>query len=169
MKQACYPTIMKCKLYLESLMQYGGSPFIYPIYGLGGLPEGFSRLAAINRGTYMLHKNVDGFVYGEDGKVIGVKSGDEVAKCKMVICDPSYCEPEKVRCTAKIIRVICILGAPIPETNSKDGKPATSVQIICTAKQLKRKNDIYVMMVSHAHSIASKDKYVAIVSTTVET
>ena len=56
---------------------FWGSPFIYPIYGLGGLPEGldldlsdaachrcigleknvnlgFSRLAAIHRGTYML-------------------------------------------------------------------------------------------------------------------
>ncbi len=31
----------------------------------------------------------DGIVY-EDGKVVGVKSGGEIAKCKMVICDPSY-------------------------------------------------------------------------------
>jgi len=43
------------------------------------------------------------------------------------------------------------------------------VQIILPQKQLKRKNDIYIMMVSHAHSIAAKDKYVAIVSTVVET
>ncbi|CAE7200419.1 GDI2 [Symbiodinium natans] len=49
----CGPTIQKCRLYLQSVLQYGGSPFIYPIYGLGGLPEGFSRLAAIHRGTYM--------------------------------------------------------------------------------------------------------------------
>lgn len=168
LNKACGPTIQKSKLYVESLMQYGGSPFIYPIYGLGGLPEGFSRLAAIHRGTYMLHKNVDGFVYGDDGKVCGVRSGDEVAKCKMVICDPSYCEPSKVSVTSKIIRAICILGAPIPQANNKDGGPANSVQIIMSAKQLKRKNDIYIMMVSWAHCIASKDKYVAIVSTTVE-
>merc|ERR1719174_3682925 len=107
------------KLYVESLMRIGGSPFIYPLYGLGGLPEGFSRLAAINRGTYMLHKQVDGFVYDEAGKVCGVKSGDEVAKCKMVICDPSYAvkdgEGAKSKVTKKIIRTICILGAPIPE------------------------------------------------------
>merc|ERR1712083_755373 len=31
------------------------------------------------------------------------------------------------------------------------------------------KNDMYVMMVSWAHQIAAKDKYVAIVSTVVET
>jgi|EP00927_Polykrikos_kofoidii_P086032 Rab GDP dissociation inhibitor len=166
---ACGQTIAKCKLYLESLMQYGGSPFIYPIYGLGGLPEGFSRLAAINRGTYMLNKPVDGFVYDDAGKVCGVKSGDEVAKCKLVICDPSYAPPNKSQVMSKIIRCICILSAPIPETRKVDGSAALSCQIILPQSQLKRKNDIYVMMVSWAHMIAAKDRYVAIVSTTVET
>lgn len=167
--QACGPTIAKCKLYVESLMQYGGSPFIYPVYGLGGLPEGFSRLAAINRGTYMLNKPVDGFVYGDDGKVTGVRSGDEVAKAPLVICDPSYADPAKTQARGKIIRAICILGAPIPETRDKDGQPASSVQIIMPQKQLKRKNDVYIMMVSWAHQIASPGKYVAIVSTVCET
>jgi Rab GDP dissociation inhibitor len=171
LKKACGPTIKQMKLYVDSLMQIGGSPFIYPLYGLGGLPEGFSRLAAINRGTYMLHKPVDGFEYDEEGKVCGVRSGDEVAKCKMVICDPSYAEAGKSQPTRNIIRSICILGAPIPETKNKDGQPALSCQIIMPQKQCKppRRNDIYIMMVSWAHQIAAKDKYVAIVSTVVET
>jgi len=168
LQQACGQTIKQCKLYLDSLMQYGGSPFIYPIYGLGGLPEGFSRLSAIHRGTYMLQKPVDGFEFGADGKVCGVRSGSEVAKAKMVICDPSYADPAKSKTTAQIIRAICILGAPIPDTHNSEGGPATSVQIILPQKQLKRKNDIYVMMVSFAHCIAAKDKYVAIVSTVIE-
>lgn len=167
--QACGPTIQKCKLFVESMQLYGGSPFIYPLYGLGGLPEGFSRLSAINRGTYMLNKNVDGFEYDEAGKVCGVRSGEEVAKCKMVICDPSYAAPAKTRPAGRIIRAICILGAPIPQTYNKDGDPALSCQIILPQKQLNRKNDIYVIMVSWAHGIASKDKYIAIVSTVVET
>jgi Rab GDP dissociation inhibitor len=169
--KACGPTIKNLKLYLDSLLQIGGSPFIYPLYGLGGLPEGFSRLSAINRGTYMLHKPVDSFVYDDAGKVCGVKSGDEVAKCKMVICDPSYAAATKTTQTKQIIRTICILGAPIPDTKNKDGGPALSCQIIMPQKQFKpaRKNDICIMMVSWAHSIAAKDKYVAIVSTVVET
>jgi len=169
--KACGLCITQLKLYLESLLQIGGSPFIYPLYGLGGLPEGFSRLSAINRGTYMLHKPVDSFVFDEAGKVCGVKCGDEVAKCKMVICDPSYADAKKTTTTKRIIRQICILEAPIPDTKDKDGKPALSCQIIMPQKQCKppRKNDIYIMMVSWAHSIAAKDKYVAIVSTVVET
>jgi Rab GDP dissociation inhibitor len=171
LKKACGAAIAKMKLYVNSLMQIGGSPFIYPLYGLGGLPEGFSRLAAINRGTYMLHKPVDGFEYDEEGKVCGVRSGDEVAKCKMVICDPSYAVAQKSQATRRIIRKICILGAPIPETKTKEGTPALSCQIIMPQKQFKppRRNDIYIMMVSWAHQIAAKDKYVAIVSTVCET
>jgi len=173
LSKACGPTIQKCRCYLNSVMMYGGSPFIYPIYGLGGLPEGFSRLSAIHRGTYMLHKPVDSFLYDEAGKVCGVKCHDEagkeeVAKCKMVICDPSYADEKKSTPVGKIIRAICILGAPIPQTENKDGNPASSCQIIIPQKELKRKSDIYIMMVSHAHCIAAKGKYVAIVSTVVE-
>jgi Rab GDP dissociation inhibitor len=46
---------------------------------------------------------------------------------------------------------------------------AESVQIIIPATQVKRKNDVYVCMVSFAHNVASSGKYIAIVSTTVET
>jgi len=117
----------------------------------------------------MLTKPVDGFEYGSDGRVCGVKSEGKVAKCKMVICDPSYADAAKSTVQGKIIRSICMLGEPIPHTKNQEGQPALSCQIILPQKQLKRKNDIYIMMVSWAHNIAAKDKYVAIVSTVVET
>lgn len=74
---------------MDSHGRYGDSPFIYPVYGLGGIPEGFSRLCAVNGGTFMLNTDIDQIVY-TNGKVTGVKSGDKEAKCNMVICDPSY-------------------------------------------------------------------------------
>lgn len=167
LRAAAGPTINKMKLYWQSLERYGGSPFIYPIYGLGGLPEGFSRLSAIHGGTYMLDTPVDGFVFDEAGKVCGVKSGDQVAKCKgMVICDPTYVQslPGKTQSIGQIIRAICILGGPIPDTHESN-----SVQIVLPGMELKRKNDVFILMVSNAHQISAPGKYVAIVSTVVET
>jgi len=42
-------TVDRVKLYMDSVGRYGdNSPFIYPIYGLSGIPEGFSRMCAIN-------------------------------------------------------------------------------------------------------------------------
>merc|ERR1712085_121879 len=121
-------------------------------------------LCAIHGGTFMLSKGVDGFEYGADGRVCGVRSGDEVAREKLVICDPSYA-PEKKRCVVgRVIRAICILGAPVPNTDDK-----ASCQVIFTASQMKRQNDIFVMVVSNSHCVCPKGKYLAIVSTTVET
>jgi Rab GDP dissociation inhibitor len=63
-----------------------------------------------------------------------------------------------------VIRSICILDHPIASTDS-----AASTQIIIPASEANRRNDIYVCMVSFAHCVAAKGKYIAIVSTTVET
>jgi len=108
-------TIVKIQLYLESIGRYGDSPFLYPIYGLGGLPEAFSRLCAIHGGTYMLNTTVDEILF-EDGKVCGIRSGENTAKAPLAICDPSYTSPDKTKATGKVIRAICLLNHPIPRT-----------------------------------------------------
>mmetsp|Transcript_58289 Transcript_58289/g.155785 ORF Transcript_58289/g.155785 Transcript_58289/m.155785 type:complete len:455 (+) Transcript_58289:24-1388(+) len=156
----------RIKSYLHSASVYETSPLIYPIYGLSAVYEGFSRLAAECEATWLTGQAFDGFVYDANGKVTGVASGKSIAKCKMVICDPSYTDPDKPKITSvgKVIRAICILGAPIPDTGG-----ASSCQIIFTGKQLNRKNDVYLAMVSWGHCIACKDKYVATISTVAET
>lgn len=102
---------------MESLGKYGDSPFLYPIYGLGGLPESFSRLCAIHGGTYMLNAKIDEILF-KDGKIAGIKSGDEEARAPMIICDPSYVmKLGKVKETGKVVRAICIMDHPIPNTH----------------------------------------------------
>jgi Rab GDP dissociation inhibitor len=162
--QPAIETVKRAALYAESLARYSKSPYIYPLYGLGELPQGFARLSAIYGGTYMLNKPVEEIVY-ENGVCVGVKSEGEVAKCKFVIGDPSYF-PNKIRKTGQVVRCICILSHPIPDTNNSE-----SCQIIIPQKQVQpnRKSDIYISCVSYAHNVASKGKYIALVSTTVET
>lgn len=155
-------TYERILLYVTSMARYGKSPYIYPLYGLGELPQGFARLSAIYGGTYMLQKPIEEIVY-EDGKVIGVKSEGQTVKAKLVIGDPSYFK-EKVKVIGKVIRVICFLNHPIPNTTDLD-----SVQIVIPQNQVKRKNDIYIASVSHPHNVCPKNMYVAIVSTIVET
>lgn len=158
-------TINRIKLYAYSVSRYGNSPYIYPEYGLGGLPEGFSRLCAINGGTYMLNKPVAEIIYGTDGKVVGVKDTEgAIAKCNQLICDPSYVlGTDKIRKTGQIVRCIALLSHPIPNT-----KDADSVQIIIPAAQLKRKSDIYISLVSYVHKVVPNNKYVAVISTNLE-
>ncbi len=118
----------------------------------------------------MLDKPVDEIVVdSETGKFVGVRSGEETVKADMVIGDPSYFRSgvagkDKVRETGKVVRAICILKHPIPNTDNSD-----SVQLIIPQNQVGRKHDIYISGVSSAQNIAAKDFYVAQVSTIVET
>ncbi|XP_015433974.1 PREDICTED: LOW QUALITY PROTEIN: rab GDP dissociation inhibitor beta [Dufourea novaeangliae] len=160
--QRAITTIRRIKLYSDSLARYGKSPYLYPMYGLGELPQGFARLSAIYGGTYMLDKPIDEIVV-KDGKVVGVRSGDEVAHCKQVFCDPTYV-PDRVQKVGQVIRCICLLDHPIPGTGD-----ALSTQIIIPQKQVNRNSDIYVSLVSHTHQVAAKGWFIAMVSTTVET
>jgi len=162
--------VEKCKLYAYSVSRYGNSPYIYPKWGLGMLPEGFSRRCAVFGGIYMLNVEdkdnfVEGIVYDDDGKVCGVKSEGKVAKCKQVIADPSYfLNTDKIKSDGQVARCICILSHPIEETKNVDG-----CQVIFPASSVGRKNDIYVSMVSYVHNVAPDGKYIAVVSTNVET
>ena len=154
------------KLYMDSMQRYPPhtSPYIYPLYGLGGLPEGFSRLCAINGGTFMLNRGIDEILTGPDGKAWGVKADNTVAKAKIFVGDPSYFKSEMSEKVGQVARSICILNHPIPNTND-----AESAQIILPARQLNRKNDVYICMVSSAHDVCAQGFYIAIVSTLVET
>jgi Rab GDP dissociation inhibitor len=157
-------TVKRMKLYSESLARFqGGSPYIYPLYGLGELPQAFARLSAVYGGTYMLNKPECKVEYNEEGQVVGVTSEGETARCKKVVCDPSYL-PNKVRKVGKVARAIAIMSHPIPNTNDSH-----SVQVILPQKQLGRKSDMYLFCCSYSHNVAPKGKFIAFVSTEAET
>ncbi|CAM0955471.1 unnamed protein product [Alopecurus aequalis] len=146
-------TVKRMKLYSESLARFqGGSPYIYPLYGLGELPQAFARLSAVYGGTYMLNKPECKVEFDMEGKVCGVTSEGETAKCK------------KVRKIGKVARAIAIMSHPIPSANDSH-----SVQIILPQKQLGRKSDMYVFCCSYTHNVAPKGKFIAFVSAEAET
>jgi Rab GDP dissociation inhibitor len=136
--------IERIRLYVNSMARYGKSPYIYPLYGLGELPQGFARLSAIYGGTYMLNTDVDEFLY-DGGKVSGIKAtmrekGEDGAvmhfqtKAKKILADPSYF-PGKVRVTGHLLKAICILNHPVANTDNSD-----SLQLIIPQSQVGRKH-----------------------------
>lgn len=173
--------VNRIKLYAYSVTKYGSSPYIYPKWGLGGLPEGFSRRCAVTGGTFMLNMDshdpfLEEILYDGDGKVTGIKFGEKVSaehsipreiKCSQLIADPSYfIGTDKVKQMGKIIKKIAIFNEPIKNTTKSD-----SCQIIIPASNVKppRKSDIYMCVASYLHNIAADGKYVAIMSTNAET
>ena len=159
------PTIDKMQLYFNSFGRYGNSPFIYPVWGLSGLAEGFSRLCALYGGTYMLNRDIEDILYDENGNFRGIKSQGEEAYGKILITEPSYVQKfNLVKPIGKVIRRICILDHPIPKTNE-----VASCQIILPQKQINRKNDIFIAVLNFTHCVCKKGYYLAIISTMCET
>ena len=139
--------VERIRLYVNSMARYGKSPYIYPLYGLGELPQGFARLSAIYGGTYMLNTNIDEVLY-EGGKVSGIKAtmkerGDEgegmkfQTKTKKIIADPSYFS-NKVRVVGQLLKAICVLNHPLPNTHESD-----SCQLIIPQSQIGRRHGTF--------------------------
>ena len=165
LEQKAITTIEKIQLYSNSFGRYGNSPFIYPVWGLSGLAEGFSRLCALYGGTYMLNRDVEEILYDENGNFRGIKSQGEEAYGKILITEPSYVQKfGKVKSVGKVIRRICILNHPIPNTND-----VASCQIILPQKQINRKNDIFIAVLNYTHCVCKKGYFLAIISTIAET
>ncbi|TAQ91234.1 hypothetical protein B7494_g414 [Chlorociboria aeruginascens] len=165
--------IERIRLYGNSVARYGKSPYIYPLYGLGELPQAFARLSAIYGGTYMLNTSIDEIVY-DGSKAVGIKAtmiedkstGKTMnfeTKAKKLIGDPSYF-PGKVQVVGQVLKAICILNHPLAGTNDSD-----SAQLIIPQSQVGRKNDIYISVIGAAHSVCPKGYYIAIVATIAET
>jgi Rab GDP dissociation inhibitor len=133
----CGETIKRINLYRDSIAKYGRSPYIYPVYGLGELPQGFSRLAALHGGVFMVNKPVDEVVM-QDGVAVGITSAGEIAKAKCIVGDPSYF-PERVSEIGKVIRCICVMSHAIAGTDE-----SLSCQIILPQNQVNRKSGIYM-------------------------
>lgn len=181
-------TVKRIRLYVNSMARYGKSPYIYPLYGLGELPQGFARLSAIYGGTYMLNTTIDEVMY-DGSKVSGIRAtmkerGEEgegmkfTTKTKKILGDPSYF-PGKVQVVGHLLKAICILTHPVLNTDNSD-----SAQLIIPQSQVGRKNgkccshshsydllmslDIYIAIVSSAHNVCPKGYFIAIVSTIAE-
>jgi Rab GDP dissociation inhibitor len=154
--------IERIKLYGNSVSRYGKSPYIYPLYGLGELPQGFARLSAIYGGTYMLNTNIDEIIY-EGSKAVGIEAtmqdrgGEQpmkfTTKAKKILADPSYF-PGKVQVTGHVLKAICILNHPLAGTDNSD-----SCQLIIPQSQVGRNHGTLFLLALHIETNASRYLY----------
>jgi len=166
--------VQRMQLYLDSKTRFNGmtSPYLYPLFGLGELPQSFARLAAVHGGTYMLNRgDDDGPVFGEGeftveydeaGVAKGVKTMGVVANAKIVVGDPSYF-PSMVNKVGAVVRAIVLTDTPVDFTNNN-----TSYQVIFPGASIGRTNDLYLFCCSNPHKVAPDGKFIVFVSTTVE-
>lgn len=167
LSQPAYDTVKKCQLYEQSFSMWESSPYVYPLYGSGELPQAFSRLCAVYGGTYMLDTPVHSVNLNDDKTFSHITFGKdkvENAKAKVVIGDPSYF-PDRVKSVGKVVRAICILDHPIA-TGQKSAD--ASLQLIIPQSELGRQHDMYVLQLGADNKVCPEGFFIAIVGTVVE-
>jgi len=152
-------TLQKVQLYAYSVTRYGNSPYVYPMYGLGGLPEGFARLCAVNGGTQAFSAPYREVMYDSEGKVCGVQIGKQTIRTRQVISDPSYFrDTDLVRKVGQVACWLFILDHPIEGFGDID-----SCQIIIPFRHSGRRTDLYISFLSSMHGVAPKGRYLAMI------
>lgn len=77
--------------FLHSLGRYGNTPFIWPLYGIGELPQAFCRMCAVFGGLYCLRRSAESIIVdATTNDCIGIESEGQFLKCKWLIMGNSY-------------------------------------------------------------------------------
>ena len=113
--------------FLQSLNRYGNTPFIWPLYGAGELPQAFCRMCAVFGGLYCLRRGVSAVAVSEDTKqCTGVISKGQYLKCKWVISEFSY----------------------LPEVWRREPNRSVSRAVFLTNKSLKPAEEEFITLMS---------------------
>ncbi|KAI5148875.1 Rab GDP dissociation inhibitor [Enteropsectra breve] len=151
-----YENIVK---YVSSIACYENSesPYIYPVYGLSELCQAFARRSACYGSLFMLGAKLESIeknkvsLVDPDGKRQTVKAGK-------IISDPKYFKDSVV--VKQIIRCILII---------RKNEEMESSCIMFYKKYLKRKNDIFCVILGAEEKACPAGYCVVILSTVKET
>ena len=74
--------------FIQSIGRYGNTPFLFPMYGCGELPQSFCRLCAVFGGVYCLKRELSNLQVLEDPESemkVSVKCGEQTIKAKNIV------------------------------------------------------------------------------------
>lgn len=107
--------------FLQSLGRYGNTPFIWPLYGAGELPQAFCRMCAVFGGLYCLRRAASAITVNKDtNQCTGTISNNQLLKCKWLITGYSYV-PEIFRkeCLQFVSRAVFITSGSVKASDEE--------------------------------------------------
>lgn len=82
----CPDGVKRVKKFLQSLGRYGNSPFLFPMYGCGEIPQCFCRLCAVFGGIYCLKRSITEIHMNELlDEIHAIKCDEQTIKAKAIV------------------------------------------------------------------------------------
>ena len=114
--------VNETRYFLNSLGHYGKSPFIWPLYGVGELPQMFCRMSAVFGGLYCLDKQPSHFsVNKHSASTLEISLDHQKIEASHLIMDSSYLPVEFVSSKAPqfVSRAILIVNKSLIESEEE--------------------------------------------------
>nr|CAD7458034.1 unnamed protein product [Timema tahoe] len=97
-KTPCLEGVARTQRFLNSLGRYGNTPFLWPMYGSGELPQCFCRLCAVFGGLYHLKRTADALIIksdeGSKSQCVSIVSGNQRLATDNVIFGVGHALPQ---------------------------------------------------------------------------
>uniref|UniRef100_A0A674PCR3 Rab proteins geranylgeranyltransferase component A n=1 Tax=Takifugu rubripes TaxID=31033 RepID=A0A674PCR3_TAKRU len=109
--------------FLQCLGRYGNTPFLFPVYGLGEIPQCFCRMCAVFGGIYCLRHSVSCLLVDKDTnrcKAVIDSRGQRIS-CSHFVVEEGYVGPERKRVATPprfISRAVLITDSSVLSSNS---------------------------------------------------
>ncbi|XP_066501979.1 rab proteins geranylgeranyltransferase component A 1 [Hoplias malabaricus] len=108
--------------FLRSLGRYGNTPFLFPLYGLGEIPQCFCRMCAVFGGIYCLRHSVECLIVDKDSgmcKAVIDTHGQRI-NCSHFVVEDGYIKDEQRTKTVNrhISRAVVITDRSISPSES---------------------------------------------------
>ncbi|XP_010136109.1 PREDICTED: rab proteins geranylgeranyltransferase component A 2-like, partial [Buceros rhinoceros silvestris] len=161
------------KKFLQCLGRYGNTPFLFPLYGQGEIPQCFCRLCAVFGGIYCLRHSVQCLVVERESgrcKAIVDHFGQRIS-AKYFIVEDSYLSEStcKDACYKQISRAVLITDQSVLNTDSEQqvsvltvppvdpAKPAVCVIELCSSTMTCMKDTYLVHLTCPSTATARED------------
>lgn len=154
----CEEGLKATQKFLASLGRFGFTPFLWPMYGTGELPQAFCRLSAVFGGTYFLGRPIDGIIKKQD-RVQGVIVDGQRIVCSHLVIARKLC-PQDLRTevlkTETVFRDIHLLNSSLLSSEKEE---LSFLTLPGSDKTESGFGQSYVMEVGHGASACPKGMY----------
>ncbi|NXA32561.1 RAE2 geranylgeranyltransferase, partial [Eudromia elegans] len=161
------------KKFLQCLGRYGNTPFLFPLYGQGEIPQCFCRMCAVFGGIYCLRHSVQCLVVDKESgrcKAVLDHFGQRISANYFVVEDSFLSESTcKNVCYRQISRAVLITDQSILKTDSEQqvsilrmppvdrGQPAVCIIELCSSTMTCMKDTYLVHLTCPSTKTARED------------
>ncbi|KAM9700172.1 LOW QUALITY PROTEIN: rab proteins geranylgeranyltransferase component A 1, partial [Menidia menidia] len=133
--------------FLRCLGRYGNTPFLFPVYGLGEIPQCFCRMSAVFGGVYCLRHSVHSLVLEPDSRrcCAVIDSRGQRISCQHFVVEDGYLDSKEAPPPRSLSRAVLITDSSLLPSDSDQqvsvvtvppeeaGRPTVTMVELCSS------------------------------------